>query len=322
MFAVRCPASMVWHPAVHHSLLLLRALEQPHTLLLDPHTVSRGRLPVPLLSQCATAVRIQVPSAHSVGDSSASTSAQRTVVLYKAEDLLHIVRTPLSSEGGSSDVATAQPAIPASLLEYLETSTVCSHMASAVDSLLVSLNSGSMEAIRQTHARVMELVERLETSVADDRREAGHPVDEREPLSTWPLFCTLQFLIEEGGLLTSAFPRTSGAYARICRTSTAVAHHRRLVQRTVEEQLGGAAGASSSAGEGAQVEHGYPAKGFLRDVQRHLASYNQSTEERITDGVSGERGPLNSRTSGGRLGVQAVQARMPWTLQGRPLRKG
>lgn len=318
MFAVRSSASVLWHPNVHHSLLLLRALERPHTLLLDPHTTTRGRLPVPLLSECAADVRIQVPAL----DDATPSSSSSPVVLHKAEDILHVV-----GHLSLLEKAVSQPRVPAALLDYLEASTVSSHVMSAADALLVALNAGDVETIRQTHARVLELVERLETSLTDGEGHAAG--DATEPLSTWPLFCTLQFLIEEGGLLTSAFPRTSKAYARLCQSNKAVAQHRRLVQRTVEQQHQEAqVGAGNLERTGAEVSQlptrvatAYPAKGFLREVQRQLATYNRSVEESTTDGVTGEKGPLQSRAAGGRLGLQAVRARLPWTLQSTPLRK-
>ncbi|CAC9519426.1 hypothetical protein - conserved [Leishmania donovani] len=322
MFAIRCPASMLWHPSVHHSLLLLRALEQPHTLLLDPHTTSRGRLFVPLLSECAREVRIQTPPVHHEFDSAAGASTERSVLLYRAEDLLHVVNRPLGAGRDLGAACPTQSGVFASLLEYLEASTVSSHVISAIDALLVSLNTGDMETMRQTHACLVELIERLEASITDESLSEAYQTDQKEPLSAWPLFCTLQFLIEEGGMLTSAFPRTNKAYTRLCHSSKAVAQHRRLVQRTVEQLLDVGSSTDTDVSQGARVEMNYPAKGFLRDVQRHLASYNRSMEERTTDGVSGEKGPLNSRASGGRLGIQAVQARLPWTLQARPLRKG
>ncbi|GET91155.1 hypothetical protein, conserved [Leishmania tarentolae] len=321
MFAIRCPASILWHPSVHHSLLLLRALEQPHTLLLDPHTTLRGRLSVPLLSECAGEVLIQTPPAHHEVRSPAGASTERSALLYRADDLLHIVnRLPGAGKDLGAPCPT-QSGVLASVLEYLEASTVSTHVISAIDALLVSLNTGDMETMRQTHARLMELVERLDASIADESLNE-HQTNVKEPLSTWPLFCTLQFLIEEGGMLMSAFPRTNKAYTRLCQSSKAVAQHRRLVQRTVEQLLDAGSSSDTDVSQGAGVEMTYPAKGFLRDVQRHLASYNRSMEERTTDGVSGEKGPLNSRASGGRLGIQAVKARLPWTLQARPLRKG
>ncbi|KAG5471378.1 hypothetical protein LSCM1_01462 [Leishmania martiniquensis] len=322
MFAVRCPAALLWHPSVHHGLLLLRALGQRHTLLLDPHTTLRGRFSAPLLSECAGEIRIQVPLAHDEASCPAGASTESSVVLHRAEDLLHVVGPPPRSGHDLGAGSATQPGVFTPLLEYLEASTVSNHVTSAIDALLVSLNAGDLETMRQTHARVMELMERLEAAITDESLSEAHQADEKEPLSTWPLFCTLQFLIEEGGMLTSAFPRTHKAYTRLCHSSKAVSQHRRLVQRTVDQLLDVGGSSDTHPSQGARVELNFPAKGFLRDVQRHLALYNRSMEERTTDGVSGEKGPLNSRASGGRLGIQAVQARLPWTLQARPLRKG
>ncbi|KAL7705888.1 hypothetical protein N2W54_003340 [Lotmaria passim] len=320
MFAVRCPASILWHPSVHHSLLLLRALQQPHTLHVDLHTTTRGRFPVPLLSECALEMSIRYESSHTSRETTTGTHAAQGMVLYRPEDLLHVLRCPPTAWSGPSLGEEVRLVASNSLIEYMEASTVSAHIMSAVDALLVSLNTGDMETIRQTHARVFELVERLESSIADDEALSESTQSSTDSLSTWPLFSVLQFLVEEGGLLLSAFPRTSKAYARLSSTNKSVAQHRRFVQRTLEEQLD-SHHASTSSSEAACVTTSHPTKGFLRDVQRHLAAYNRSMEERTTEGVTGDKGPLRSRVSGGRFGIQAVPARLPWTLQGKPLRK-
>lgn len=325
MFAVRCPASMLWHPSVHHSLLLLRALQQPHTVQVDPYTAARGRLPVPLLSECAMELSVRYRPRLTSSDASAEATGPSIAVLYRPEDVLHTLRCPPPTWKGPCLSGEVQAAVSAAFVEYLEASAVSAHVMSAIDALLVALNTGDMETIRQTHARVMELVERLEGSIADEDSLVGSTQNASEPLSTWPLFSVLQFLVEEGGLLMSAFPRTSKAYTRLCSTSKAIGQHRRLMQRTVEEQLdAGFASTSSSttaSSSETRLELDYPARGFMRDAQRHLAAYNRSMEERTTEGVTGDKGPLRSRVSGGRLGIQAVPARLPWTLQGTPLRK-
>ncbi|KPA78875.1 putative mitochondrial hypothetical protein [Leptomonas pyrrhocoris] len=320
MFVVRCPASMLWHPSVHHSLLLLRALRQPHTLQTDPYTATRGRLPTPLLSECAMELNVRYQPHSTPSEASAGTSQAQQMALYRPEDVLHTLRCPPGTWEGPVLNEEVRLAASNSLMEYLEASTVSAYITSALDSLLVSLNTGDMETIRQTHARVMDLVERLESTIADEDHLPGSPQTSADPLSTWPLFSVLQFLIEEGGLLMSAFPRTSKAYARLSSTNKAVAQHRRLLQRTVEEQID-ASHASAAPTADTRIALDYPAKGFLCDVQSHLAAYNRSTAERTTEGVTGDKGPLHNRVSGGRLGIQAVPARLPWTLQGKPLRK-
>ncbi|KPI87389.1 hypothetical protein ABL78_3523 [Leptomonas seymouri] len=323
MFVVRCPASMLWHPSVHHSLLLLRALQQPHTLQVDPCTANRSRLLMPLLSECAMELNVRYQPALKPGEESVGTSKSQNVMLYRPEDVLHTLRCPPDTWDGPTLREEVHLATSSSLVEYLEASTVSAYVMSAMDALLVSLNTGDMETIRQTHARLLDLVERLESSIADEGDLSGSTHAVTDPLSTWPLFSVLQFLIEEGGLLTSAFPHTNKAYTRLSSTNKAIAQHRRLLQRTVEEQLDAnhVSASSTASTVSTRFELDYPAKGFLRDVQRHLADYNRSTEERTTEGVTGSKGPLHSRVSGGRLGMQAVPARLPWTLQGKPLRK-
>lgn len=324
MFAVRCPASMLWHPSVHHSLLLLRALQQPHTLQVDPHSAARGRLPVPLLSECAMELTVRYQPGLTSSEAPDESATAQSLVLYRPEDVLHTLRCPPAAWGGPRLRDEVQTATAVSVVAYLEASAVSAHVMSAVDALLVALNTGDMETIRQTHARVMELVERLEASIADEDGLVESSQTAAEPLSTWPLFSVLHFLVEEGGLLMSAFPRTSKAYTRLSEKNKAVGQHRRLIRRTVKEQLDSRAEAGASAvspSPETQYELDYPAKGFLRDVQRHLAAYNRSMEERTTEGVTGDKGPLRSRVSGGRLGMQAVPARLPWTLQNTPLRK-
>jgi hypothetical protein len=317
---------MLWHPSVHHSLLLLRALQQPHTLQVDPYTAARGRLPVPLLSECAMELRISYQSNLTPGEErpAGSPPTAQSLVLYRAEDVLHALRCPPSTWNGPTLSTEVQAAASNSLMEYFEASTVSAHIVSAIDALLVSLNTGDMETMRQMNARVMELVERLELSIADEDHLPRSTPNADDSLSTWPLFSVLQFLVEEGGLLMSAFPRTSKAYARLSHSNKSVAQHRRLIQRTTEAHLDthhAASTLSPTSGVEPRLELDYPAKGFLRDAQRHLAAYNRSVEERTTEGVTGDKGPLSSRVSGGRLGIQAVPARLPWTLQGKPLRK-
>lgn len=314
---------MVWHPFVHHSMLLLRALQQPHTLQIDPHAATINRLSVPLLSECAMELSVCFQPGLALSDTTPDAPRGHGLVLYRPEDLLHTLRCPPRAWNGPTLSSEMQELAAGSVVEYLEASAVSAHIMSAVDALLVALNTGDMETIRRTHARVMDLVERLESSIADDESLSGSTQGSSDPLSSWPLFSVLRFLVEDGQLLMSAFPRTTKAYARLSSSSKAIALHQRLVRRTMDEQVD--AGFTSSSGSGSTAEShfetSYPAKGFLRDVQRHLAAYNRGVEEQTTEGVTGEKGPLRSRVSGGRMGVQAVPARLPWTLKGTPLRK-
>lgn len=335
MFAVCCPASVLWHPSVHHSLLLLRALQQPHTLLLDSFKNVPGRLVAPLLFESAMCLTIQCPASRTAESATPpSEAANAAVTLYRPEDVLWFLQSQWTMRLTTDD--TEAPVLSVALqrkvqkewMMYLEAAAVSSHVISAADALLVAMQSAEMETVRQTHSRLMHLVERLDQSLVDTRGEAcgtdarGELEVVEEPLSTWPLFTTLQFLIEQGGLLTSPFPRVREAYDRLQSRNKAVHFHGCLVQKTVEQQLTQTNEAnSSSSGVETYGMAKYPQEGFLRDVQRHLADYNRSIAETVNSGVVGDKGPLNSRVNGGRLGMQAVPARLPWTLQSKPLRK-
>lgn len=303
MFTVRCPASLVWHPSVHHSLLLLRALQQRHTLVLEAEAQSP---PLPqLLGQYATRLHIS-REATDVG----STDGLR--VVHHPEHLLHFFCGACSS----ADAAT-RARMEAELPRYLETSVVMSHVLSTVDALLVALQTEEMETTRRTHVALMDLVERLDRTLQDtaDIHSSGADASAgaEEPLSTWPLYASLQFLIAEGGLLTSAFPRVQRAYERLRTTSVLAQQHQRLVQRTVDLM------AEQSSSPSEAWSH-CPQRGFLVEVQRRLNQYTCSTADRQMEGVVGEKGPLRSRVSGGRFGVQSVPAKLPWTMQNTPLR--
>lgn len=304
-------------------MLLLRALQQPHTLQLEPYSASVSRLSVPLLSECAVELSVRFQPAAALPERALDAPSGRSQVFYRPEDLLHTLRCPPRPWDGPALSDAVRETASGSLAEYLEASAVSAHIVSAVDALLVALNAGDNETIRQTHACVVDVVERLESSLNDSEGLSGSTNRTHDSLSTWPLFSVLQFLIEEGGLLMSAFPRTLKAYERLTSANKAIALHRRLVQRTVNEQMEASVPVTSLSASAAEQRFNvnHPAQGFLRDVQRHLAAYSRSVEEQTTEGVTGDKGPLRSRISGGRMGVQGVPARLPWTLQGKPLRK-
>lgn len=342
MFKVRCPANLLWLPSLHHSLFLLRGLRQPHTLVITPSTQPSGSgsyLPFPLLADLAGSVSVTAEnptdsSPHSIRRVHCPEHIPWMFALSTTGDAL-----PLSS----SSTSTADSVTPPPLLllrrdmpAYLETSLVSGHLLSKTDALLVALNTGEMEAVRQLHAALMDAVAQLDETLRDDGTESGSgqtgatekaAAAVEEPLSTWPLYTALRFLVEEGGLLTSAYPRVLAAYTRLS-LDPAVAHHGRLVQRTIEAATkatatssGTTAAATSITTSAVEVSVEYPARGFLAEVQRRLGDYTTSAEERLVGGVTGDGGPLRSRVSGGRMGLQTVPARVPWTAQRTPLKR-
>lgn len=338
MFTVRCPTSAVWHPAVHHSLLLLRALKQSHTLLLlDPPTsndasTSTG-LSASLLSLQASRVMVCAPPSES-----GPPQLPLLEVVRRPEHILHF----FSRASHRRLPAEIESRVEDELPSYLEAAVVCEHIHSTVDALLIAMSTEDMESTRQLHAALMDAVEGLETSLSSEAAPTelssyfqqqqqgpassattGEPRKDcakEEELSTWPLLATLQFLIEEGGLLQSAFPRLSAEYAKLVTQSPPVRQHTRLVQRTVDS-FAQAESAKTSAWVDRAVVLAHPRRGFLVDVQHRLRAYTTSVEEQVTEGVVGDKGPLTSRVSGARMGIQAVPARLPWTMQRRPLKQ-
>ncbi|KEG12624.1 hypothetical protein DQ04_01571070 [Trypanosoma grayi] len=321
MFAVRCEAASLWHPAVHHSLLLLRALKQRHTLVLEPSGVATARTDAFWrLSQYSSRLTISAPENSSSGDGGAPMDGSRG---ESSDALLHVPQDGLQRVHDPQhilyfwDLATSlqqqrqQQQKHKQLQAYLDAAVVTSQILGAVDDVLVALSSGEMETTRQTHSHLMDLVARLDTSLhgGDDGDEM---VQEMEDWSTWPLFTTLQFLVEEGGLLLGPFPRMAKAYLHL-RESKPVVAHTRLVDRTVALAL-------NSEDSPAQPPT-WPHRSFLREVQRQLADYTANPAERMMAGVVGEKGPLKARVSGARFGLQSVSARTPWTVQQQQLRK-
>ncbi|EKF38175.1 hypothetical protein MOQ_001620 [Trypanosoma cruzi marinkellei] len=303
MFAVKCEANFLWHPVVHHSLLLLRTLRQRHTLVLEPSCTKTSR-PDEFwrLSQAGNYFSIIATS------NSDSVSLERGEEEERGSSLLHI------SEGGlhrlhnpqhifyfiSSSMFVEQKQ---QLQTYLDTAFVTDHVLRAVDDVLLALSTDEMEMTRQMHSNLMDLVARLEAFLESDNDDV---LQETEKWSTWPLFTTLKFLVEEAGLLLGPFPRVAKAYRQLQGSNPVVAHTR-LVNRTVNLAL---------SGEGSFVQPpAWPYRGFLREVQRKLADYTTDPAERMMEGVLGEKGPLKARVSGARFGLQPVSARMPWTMQ-------
>ncbi|EPY26576.1 hypothetical protein AGDE_11198 [Angomonas deanei] len=277
MFAVRCPAHLVWHPSVHHSLLLLRGLQCRHTLVLDPAAEGRPSLLVEGSSLIQTTV--------DWGHTDSPPNLQR---VYAPEHILHFF---------ANRTATPQQAILATqLADYLDACEVSRRIQAAVDTLLFTLQTATQEVepVRVAHAALLTLLERVEIALAkEDPQEEGK---EEDPLRLWPLFSILQFIVEEGGLLTSAYPHLSRELARLSQRPT-VRQHRRLVERTLAE--------------GPTVA--YPYRNFLQEVQRGLREYNHTIQER-TGGTA-----VNHNSGEARMGLQAVAARLPWTRKGAKL---
>ncbi|CCW65618.1 unnamed protein product [Phytomonas sp. EM1] len=301
LFKVSCPANLIWHPTVHHSLLLLRALRQPHTLLLsEVASPVINPLSFPLLFQQTMHINI------SRAREDESQLDGKACCFYQPEHILSFVFSSAEvKEGGEM-----RDKVRAELPTYLDTAVVASHILNAVDAVLVALSANAMETTRQLHSVVMDLMEQLEATIDDNNAKEEHVGEQDEPLSTWPLYTALQFLIEQGGLLTSAFPRIHQAYEFLNQKNTCIRQHRRFMERTIKEfRINGEKSDLDS------LEETYPQRGFLIEVQRRLNDYTTSTSERMSMDVVGDKGALPSRTQGGRLGIQAVPARLPWTMQ-------
>ncbi|RNC52447.1 hypothetical protein TcCL_ESM10325 [Trypanosoma cruzi] len=303
MFAVKCEAALLWHPVVHHSLLLLRTLRQRHTIVLEPSFTTTSRTDeFWRLSQAGNYVSINATiNSDSVSLEGGEEEGRGTSLLHISEGGLHRVHNPqhifyfISS---STFVEQKQQ-----LQTYLDAAFVTDNVLRAVDDVLLALTTDEMEVTRQTHSNLMDLVARLETFLESDNDDV---MQETEKWSTWPLFTTLKFLVEEAGLLLGPFPRVAKAYRQL-QDSKPVVAHTRLVNRTVNLAL---------SGEGLFVQPpAWPYRGFLREAQRKLAEYTADPAERMMEGVLGEKGPLKARVSGARFGLQPVSARMPWNMQ-------
>lgn len=332
MFTVRCPAGMVWHPMVHHSLLLLRALQQPHTLILDNQRApTRTGLPLKFLSEHTGDFCIEPPASFFTSTTSSPSSPSAWVApaltrVHRPEHLLFLFSAPTPPSTTIPPALSAAVAkVQRDLADYLETAVVTEHIHHALDHLVLARHAGEMEAVRQSHRTLMERLERLEGALRDNTAEGaegtvttthssnGSEAPE-EPLSTWPLYATLHFLVEEAGLLSGAFPRLHAAVTTLKQQKPqqrlALKHHHALVGETLRAH-----------GGVTLAEVPYPHQHVLRAVQRELAAYTSSVHERVTKGAVGDKGALASRTSGGRLGLQSVEARLPWTMQGTPLKR-
>ncbi|ORC86711.1 uncharacterized protein TM35_000261630 [Trypanosoma theileri] len=329
MFTVRCELASLWHPTVHHSLLLLRALKQRHTLLIDESPAANTTHPHELWQRLQYNSRFSItpPNSSTVTSSNGNRSDVKTgaSIEAKGEDLTDT--SLLIPRGGLECVRDPQHipyffSLSSSLLQdqlqaYLDADFVSKQILQGADDVLLALNTGEMELTRQTHGNLMDLVARLDSSLQSDDSDnaigADGVVQERDKWSTWPLFTTLQFLVEEGGLLLGPFPQVTKAYQRL-RESKPVLAHKRLITRTLEQT-------ANSQGIPAAEPPVWVHRSFLREVQHRLANYTGDPAERMINGVSGEKGPLRERVSGARFGLQPVSARTPWTMQRDSMRK-
>ncbi|EPY30068.1 hypothetical protein STCU_04252 [Strigomonas culicis] len=291
MFAVKCPSQLAWHPAVHHSLLLLRGLRQPHTLLLDAgdqgHALADAHQ---LLYEGEGKLSIAWAAAAGSGGAPAPLP-----VVHQPEHIAFLFQM----DAPVADRAAVQAQLHAELPDYLDACVVAAHVLRATDALLLALQGGAPELVRRTNAALLDALARLDDAMDVADLAKGGDL----PASTWPLFAALQFLIEEGGLLTSSLPRLRAAYDTLRRESPAVRLHHQLVERTLREL-----GAGTTAAPAVAVA--YPHRGFLHEAQRLLSAYTSSVQESVERGVVGERGPpagRHGRMGGaGRPGAAAV----------------
>ncbi|KAG8344791.1 hypothetical protein ERJ75_001043200 [Trypanosoma vivax] len=318
MFTVKCGATFLWHPALHHSLLLLRALKQRHTLVLEPSIISDKSKCFPRrVSHGSDWLSIFPPSTEDgrtcaeVGDQTqlkenavdtGCLSSHQTGLrcVCEPQHILHFLATPSHSRGGLKD----------QIQDYLDAVVVSNEVLRAVDDLLVGIGSNDMEITRQQHGAMFDVVARLDASLSMPMGGANEGVgaeQAEERWSTWPLFTTMQFLVEEAGLVLGPFPSVANVY-NLLRESMAVVKHKRFIERTLETTREGGRCLSEITT--------WPWRGILPEVQRRLADYNADFTQQLA-GVDAtcEKVPLRTRACGARFGVQSFAARVPWPMQ-------
>lgn len=288
MFIVRCPLPFLWHPNVHHSLSLLRLLRKKHSLEIYPlDGYQRGDF---------TALPSYVGQYITVLESNSIEPTSSLSVVYQPDHIFFFSGIALGTNYKSE------------LPSYLGAVSVAEQIIHSTESFLVALERIDVEHIRRHHARLLSLVEKLEGTLEGVEKSGDNTVS----LSTAPLFSTLKFLIEEGGLLLSAFPNISAGYKHLLSSSQDIKKNILFVDQSLE-------GFYSKYGRGTDYQ-GHPLRGFLTDIHHRLSSYNTCFEESITKGVVGDGGALKSRVSGGRFGVQSIHSTTPWTRKNIPLR--
>lgn len=286
MFVVRSPLPFLWHPSVHHSLLLLRILGKVHTLEILPSSSTQNDLAF-LPSWASRAISIEID--HAV--------PSRKV--RQPDHILFLINNDEAIKNSSEPFSS-----------YFGAVSVTQHIINSTELLLYSLQSSDLELIRRSHSMLLSLIEHLEETLEDNTDESE--LADLTP-STAALFSTLRFLIDEGGILQSAFPNISSIYSRWRNSSKLIHQHDKFFERSLSAFYQGFPDHSRS------MHH--PFKGFLADVHSKISTYTSSFEERISDGVVGDGGALHSRVSGGRFGVQSTHSRLPWTRQRLPLKK-
>lgn len=283
MFIVSSPLSLLWHPSVHHSLLLLRLLKQPHSLEVSDNG-SRDRYS--LLSTGAIFTSF-------MGESSPIKK------VYVPDHILHIIN--FSENRGANSLCQK---LHCDISSYLGAVAVTGHILNCTETLIHSMGGNDVELMRRSHASLLLAIEKLEDTLMSN--PSDHNSTETQ-MSAAAIFPTLKFLIEEGCLLQSAFPNISTTYQYWSRSSDMTSNSALVLER-VEKSTGR---------DQVCIEH--PLRGFLSGIHSKLMSYTSSFEEKNTQDVQGDGGALKSRISGGRFSVQSVPARVPWTRQNSPL---
>nr|CCC90286.1 unnamed protein product [Trypanosoma congolense IL3000] len=314
MFSVSCNTFLLWHPAVHHSLLLLRALQQCHTLVLKPDppgVVKPNR--IPYASQCGNNLSIVSPSGWGNVCTSTPVLKEGTLPLLRGSECgLQRVHDPQHILYFFSPASMQrQCELKDQFQSYLSAVVVGGQILRAVDDLVMTSSIGNMEAERQAHSILIDRIGALDASLQEgDTGKDGsesNGMHEVKRWSTWPLYTAMQFVVEEAGLPLGPFPRMAEAYKRL-RGSKEVAAHMKLVQRTLAQ-------INVSAGVAEGPLH-WPYRGLLREVQRRIADYAELPCMGDIANTVGEKGPLRERVSGARFGLQHTPTRTPWTMQG------
>lgn len=292
MLTVHSPLSSLWHPIVHQSLLLLRLLGKKHTLKINEGYCHEKHNSLYLPTQACQLV--------SVSCDIISPDGIKSETVYEPD---HVFLLP-------GCLPHSEWAEKLDLHAYLGASTVSRHIMSSVELFLSSMQGNDIELVRRCHAIVLRQLEKLESTLEN---ESHNKCDsDKAPFSAAAIFPLLHFIIEEGDLLLSAFPTIAATYHE-CQNYKEIARHQRLINKSVED--------FNRSTDVITYSPSHPLRGFLADVHGKISLYNTSFEESITQGVAGDGGPLKSRVSGGRFGVQSAPTRLPWTRQNSPLSK-
>eukprot|EP00796_Vickermania_ingenoplastis_P008926 gene8926-6262_t len=311
MFVIRTPLSCLWHPHLHHSALLLRILGQKHTIELLPALTAENLSQIALPSWGGRQVSTSL--AHS---GSSSSGALLTGPVYQPDHILHFFH----NENAVKE--SVQEKIVADLSPYLGAVSVADHVLTATEAFLDSFaepDSPSIERLRRRHAALLDAISCLEETLEVESGDTSFEVPSTTPMSTAVLYPVIRFLVQEGGLLRSAFPNISSTFSHLSTKCRAIQQHDIFVDRSISDYAQSRAAVDDQ--EGQQVNTGHPFRGFLGDIHQRLSSYSMAFAEEGQKGVVGDGGALKARTSGGHLGLQTIPARLPWTRQRIPLKK-